>query len=110
MKKALLISIAFSILVLGYCNLPFSIRYYSEIKIGEEYILKIQRFKDSAGYLPETNDWKNLKPLMPKQMENEWSPEYLKFDSNKYKLVYPVGFDGPYLQYSSKTEAWIFDF
>lgn len=80
------------------------------MKLGNEYISNILSFYDSSGFLPDSYDWNILNNLMPKEMENEWSPEYEKLDNSNFMLIYPVGFDGPYLQYSSKTKLWKYDF
>lgn len=110
MNKTAIILIVFLILVLGYCNLPFSMRYYSEIKMGEEYIKNINHFKDSTGFLPETSDWEKLVPLMPQGMESEWTPTYTKLDSLNFELIFVYGFDGPYPRYCSITNEWSYGF
>lgn len=110
MKKSISILFLIALLTLLYFKLPISIRYKSEIKIGNDYIHTIEIYSDSIKSLPESNNWQVLQTLIPQKMENEWSPEYKKIDSTHFDLVYPYGFDGPYLRYCSSTQQWNYGF
>jgi hypothetical protein len=113
MKKALLISISFIILIIlsivVYWNLPIEVTRKSDIKFGTELIEKIENYKKINGKLPETNDWQTLEKLGFKKDESA-KPTYTADPDGNYELVYIDGFDGPYLLWNSQEKKWTVDF
>ena len=105
LKKFLFVLIPIFLLI-GYCNLPLSIQHYYEINMGDEFIHNIQAYQDTAKKLPETYDWKLINRLMPLEMDREFGPQYQKLDSHIFEIVYPIGFDGPYLRFCSVCDKW----
>ncbi len=86
-------------------RLPVAINRYSDIKLGNELINKINHYKKGYG-LPETNDWRTLIKLGFKQREYLIIPYYNKINDTTFELLYLEGIDGPYLQWNSNDKKW----
>ena len=88
--------------------MPFTIKRYSDIKLGEEIIDQIEAYRKSNG-LPESNDWETLKKLGFIDHLDFLEPEYQKLNDKEYQLVFVEGFDGPYLMWTSTDRKWKID-
>lgn len=97
-------------LLIIWFKLPVSIRYYSEIKSGNEFAKNIFQYQKEQHRLPESRDWVVLERLNPIKPYKEWKPSYTKFGDSVFELVYLEGFDGPYLTYHSFTKKWEMSF
>ncbi len=90
-----------------YWNLPWQIKYKSEINFGNQLIEKIEKFRLTNASIPQTDDWQTLKTLGFKITENEsWEPQYQKINETDYMIINVWNFDPPYLYYYSKTKEW----
>lgn len=92
-------------LLLIWLNLPPTITRYSDIRLGNRIIARIEDYKKAHG-LPDRHDWETLKQFGFKVDGDVWTPQYEKIDSENYELVFVEGFDGPYLLWNSKQREW----
>ncbi|MCU7615713.1 hypothetical protein NZ698_00765 [Chryseobacterium sp. PBS4-4] len=113
MKKALIISISVIIVIILsfiiYWNLPIEVTRKSDIKFGNELILKIEDYKKNNRKLPTNHDWQTFEKLVFKKDEAA-NPVYTSDEKGNFELVYFEGFDGPYLMWSSQERKWTIDF
>ena len=100
--------LAIIILFFIWLKLPFTIKRYSDIKLGEEIIDQIEAYRKLNG-LPESNDWETLKKLGFVDHLDFLEPVYQKLNDNEYQLVFVEGFDGPYLMWASTDRKWKID-
>jgi hypothetical protein len=90
-----------------YWNLPWQMKYKSEISYGNQLIEKLEKFRLQNDYIPHTDDWQTLKTLDFKITESEgWQPMYQKINEIDYIIINVWNFDPPYLYYCSKTKEW----
>jgi DNA-dependent RNA polymerase auxiliary subunit epsilon len=108
--KIIKIIVAFSVVVFGllivWFLLPTSIKYHEEISSGNKFIDNIKQYQTKNGKLPNEDDWTTLSTLNPLKPYETFYPEYRKLNDNNFELTYIEGFDGPYLQYDTKTNKW----
>ena len=64
----------------------------------------------SVNNLPEDDDWDSLGQLGFELGNFGIRPDYTKLNEDEFELVYPDGFDGPYLMFNSKSGQWKLDF
>jgi len=88
-----------------WINLPPTINRYSDIKLGNRIIEKIDENKKRKA-LPDRHDWETLKQFGFKIDGDVWTPQYEKINDDIYELVFVEGFDGPYLLWNSKDRKW----
>ena len=110
MKKILFILLVIILLGIIWFNLPLEITRKSDINFGNKIIENIERYKKQHHELPTTDDWKTLENLGFKTELAGTKPYYEKFDDDEYHLIFPEGFDPPYLFYNSKLKQWKYDF
>lgn len=114
MKRIVYILIIIVILLpitwLVYVLLPFEITRKSDITFGNTLVNKIKDYKEEHTSLPPANDWQLLESIGFKLSELGTEPVYNRINNNEYELIYPDGFDGPYLLYNSKENKWKIDF
>ena len=91
---------------------PFQIKMYREIEIGNKIIIEINNYFSENEKYPEDNDWKTIEYIyrstfLNSEIEfNESTQPYFKRINNEFILQYIYGFDPPYLFYFSKTNEW----
>ncbi|MFZ4402048.1 MAG: hypothetical protein ACOYO1_18610 [Bacteroidales bacterium] len=109
MKKYGIITVATLVIIIGFYfiwwNLPLTINRKSDIKLGEEIIKNIEKYKKTNG-LPDNNDWETLRKFGFRDKIDFLQPEYSRIDSVTFELIYIEGFDGPYLMWNSKERVW----
>jgi hypothetical protein len=118
MKVVKTIGIGISLLILlllVWFNLPFQLKYYEEIKAGNEFVKNIREYQVAYKMLPTEGDWNTLSKLNPLTkntgytMDN-FNPDYRIIGFDQFKLTFLEGFDGPYLTYDSNTDRWKMSF
>ena len=107
-KIFFLVIIALIILSIIWLKLPISINRHSDIKLGNKIIEQIETYRKVNG-LPDSNDWETLKNFGFIDHIDFLEPEYQKLNDNHYQLIYIIGFDGPYLMWTSKEKKWKVD-
>jgi len=90
MKKLIIITVAtLTILVGGFFiwwNLPLTINRSTEIKLGEEIIIKIEDYQKTYG-LPGEDDWEALRKFGFQDKIDFLQPEYRQLDNHTFELI-----------------------
>lgn len=106
MKRFLFVCIFLISLIVTWKLLPFRVRYYKEISIGDDFANNIKKYYSKNNELPKKDSAELLMILNPKTGYDVLWPQYLPYDSANFYLIYMEGFDGPYLRYDSKEGTW----
>lgn len=94
------------LIILIWINLPIRVKYYKEITIGNNFAKNIREYNKRNKALPDRNNSELLMKLNPETGYEVFWPFYLPEDSVNFTLTFIEGFDGPYLTYDSKNDAW----
>jgi len=89
-----------------WIKMPLEIKYYVQIKQGNEFVKNINEFKRKNGKLPNENNWMLLSKLNPIKPYETFYPEYRIIDAQNFCLTFIEGFDPPYLQYNTRSKTW----
>ncbi len=111
LKKTILFILVGLILTVIWINLPVKYNRCHDIKVGNELVQKIEKFRVDSNKLPDYADWATLKSIgfSDESLQNA-NPEYQRINDSVYELVFVLGFDGPYLLWNSKEQIWKEDF
>lgn len=93
-------------LVIVYIFAPIEITRRCDIKFGNQLVEKLEKYREEHNNLPEEEDWDTFSEMGFKMAEAGTKPVYRKLSAVEFELVYPEGFDGPYLFYNSEQKKW----
>lgn len=86
---------------------PFSLKFKEEIELGNSKVELIKQYYKKYDSLP---DDKFLQANGVRTDIEKVYFEYIRKNDSVFLLIYPIGFDPPYLYYNSAKKKWNYGF